>query len=446
MLLSGAAAACSGPSSTNPDVTVTTDTGAPGMDSGAPGDDSAVTPGDDSAVTPGNDAAVTPNDSGAPAGAWTRLSLPDDGALQRGSNDIVTAIRFDSLDRGWLATMGFAETAIEGGAIYNARAGAVTGLALSGRGLDDGQNVGFRDIQPTPRGLWVGTSQADLFVSSSDHGMTFTAAPSGLASIDRVLWGSVDASDRWWIVASAGVLWSTTGTPSATSSWDPVWAPERTPTIPDPIPDGACDLGPRPENGELPYRYGYVSPDGQRQLYLMRIRPPRVCLSEDAGRSFYPVVLPSPPEGGAGPDGNGLGPYGIVFTDAMHGWIYYGNDLQDDSAYVYRTTDGGHTWSLGALPTALLAPGARVALTNLFFAPDAMHGWVVGYSSNDTNPLLLRTDDGGAHWSDISTSVRGAPGVHSPQKLYSGFALDATHIWLGGDQGLVLYNDHGGSQ
>jgi hypothetical protein len=26
------------------------------------------------------------------------------------------------------------------------------------------------------------------------------------------------------------------------------------------------------------------------------------------------------------------------------------------------------------------------------------------------------------------------------QKLYSGFALDATHIWVGGDAGLLMHN------
>ena len=71
--------------------------------------------------------------------------------------------------------------------------------------------------------------------------------------------------------------------------------------------------------------------------------------------------------------------------------------------------------------------------------------WVVGYSGNSSRPLLLRTADGGATWTDSSSSVLSAPGVSIPAQLYSGFALDASHIWLGGNGGLLLYNDHGGA-
>lgn len=71
----------------------------------------------------------------------------------------------------------------------------------------------------------------------------------------------------------------------------------------------------------------------------------------------------------------------------------------------------------------------------LFFAPDKTHGWIVG--AHDEHPMLLATSDGGHTWTDESATVLAL----TDNRLHSGFAVDADHVFVGGENGTLLYTD-----
>lgn len=116
----------------------------------------------------------------------------------------------------------------------------------------------------------------------------------------------------------------------------------------------------------------------------------------------------------------------MLFTSPQNGLAWFGS--QYAKAYVQRTTDGGRTWRAVALPSSVA--DRTLALNAAFFAPDGQHGWIVGYDFDASAALGLATTDGGATWSVLSGLGKS--------KLYSGFALDATHVWVGGEQGVLL--------
>ncbi|MBI3766262.1 MAG: hypothetical protein HY277_07155 [Ignavibacteriales bacterium] len=94
----------------------------------------------------------------------------------------------------------------------------------------------------------------------------------------------------------------------------------------------------------------------------------------------------------------------VEFKDSLHGWCSAGDQL-------YRTEDGGHTWY----------PGSQPSLPNGFFDlsfSDTVHGWAVGTFFGD-DALIWRTTDGGRTWSEKlhkngrrynSTVARGTDG------------------------------------
>jgi photosystem II stability/assembly factor-like uncharacterized protein len=95
---------------------------------------------------------------------------------------------------------------------------------------------------------------------------------------------------------------------------------------------------------------------------------------------------------------------------------------------VFVTTDGGATWTESA---PLTVAGAVVQLT---FA-DAEHGWLlldVGTGpSGEPLPWLYRTTDGGHHWSVAATAA--PPGNGGPNDMCQGLAISfptATTGWL----------------
>jgi photosystem II stability/assembly factor-like uncharacterized protein len=95
------------------------------------------------------------------------------------------------------------------------------------------------------------------------------------------------------------------------------------------------------------------------------------------------------------------------------------------------------TWRDVPLPGAVAS--RSIELPAGFFAPDGQHGWLAGQDRNASSAVLLATTDGGASWTAVD-GVADAVNAFHGGKLYTGFALDATHIWLGGEGGLVMHN------
>ena len=76
-------------------------------------------------------------------------------------------------------------------------------------------------------------------------------------------------------------------------------------------------------------------------------------------------------------------PTGVCFIDAQHGWVLGQTDGY--GSVLLRTVDGGHTWDFQY-------PDTWQPLTAITFI-DSAHGWAVGWRN------VYRTSDGGQTWS-----------------------------------------------
>ncbi|HEY0190742.1 MAG TPA: hypothetical protein VGC42_06430, partial [Kofleriaceae bacterium] len=155
-----------------------------------------------------------------------------------------------------------------------------------------------------------------------------------------------------------------------------------------------------------------------------------ICLSTDGGATFVPRVLDVDDRAAD------FVPSGVMFPSPQVGLTWFAEPSA--GAYLQRSTDGGATWHAVALPADLA--GAALQLPVGFFAPDGQHGWLAGYdTSGPGHAVLIATGDAGATWATVDGVAEAVQAFHGG-KLYAGFALDASHVWLGGEQGLVMHN------
>ncbi len=110
--------------------------------------------------------------------------------------------------------------------------------------------------------------------------------------------------------------------------------------------------------------------------------------------------------------------YDICFTDALHGWAC-GN-----GGAVYRSTDGGRTWSTQAL-------GSIATLSGIFFLDD-LRGWVVSIEGD-----LHRSTDGGLSWQPVLDDP-------SYSNLNTVWFADAQEGWVLGGR-TILHTRNGGA-
>jgi hypothetical protein len=376
---------------------------------------------------------------------WTAVPLIDDttdpaNTVFRAGNDLVTGIHFASLDDGWVATQGSDQTFSNGGAVFKAKQKTVTKVLFGGNrdGLCLLGTIDFHGIEKTPDGL-VALSYACDVIASHDGGATFGIEPAASGDkfgIEEVLVMRRGASGTV-MVGETGYVSTTPGAAGPTALWTDTWAPEAIPSIPNPVPADQCQGGP---HSVVPAHStsAYASPDGKLLAYVAAPNfDAQICVSTDGGKSFFPKVLPGVPS-----DAQGIAPTGVTFATAQIGVTWWALSIYPGLQYIYRTADGGQTWAPVALPAG--AASQAIELASAFFAPDGTHGWMVGYDHDASSPILLRTKDSGASWelvaSDLAQKVAAAGG----DKLFTGFALDATHIWIGGPRGLFLANEAGG--
>ena len=388
---------------------------------------------------------TTSTGTGAGTTGWTPVALIDDNSdpantVFRGGNDLVTGIFFSSINAGWVTTAGSNESFQNGGAVFKATQKQITKILFSGNrdGLCQLGSIDFHGIDKNADGF-VALAYACDVIASHDGGQTFTITPALAGDsfgIESVLAMRTRATDTL-MVSESGYLSVTNGAPGPNALWTDIWAPEAVPTIPDPVPANECQGAP---HSGVPTQHTsvYVSPDGNLVAYVAAPNmDPQICLSTDGGKTFFPKLLPNIPD-----DALDFSPLGVTFANATTGIAFWGNSVYPGLAYIYRTTDTGATWTKVAVPADYAT--RSIELASAFFAPDGMHGFIVGYDYDDSIPILLSSADGGATWKrsggDLAAKVAAADG----DKLFTGFALDATHIWVGGDHGILMASDTGG--
>jgi photosystem II stability/assembly factor-like uncharacterized protein len=122
---------------------------------------------------------------------------------------------------------------------------------------------------------------------------------------------------------------------------------------------------------------------------------------------------------------------GISFRDASNGWVT-ALTYQPGFIYLYRTSDGGHTWRLQdlAAPAAFKDQQIRANPPRFFTAKDGILP-VTGMDRWDT--VFYATHDGGETWAPTAP-VKTREGTGG--RLLADFA-DPAHGWA--SDGVVLY-------
>jgi photosystem II stability/assembly factor-like uncharacterized protein len=118
----------------------------------------------------------------------------------------------------------------------------------------------------------------------------------------------------------------------------------------------------------------------------------------------------------------------IQMVDADAGWAAGGED--DAPSHVLRTQDGGATWR-DVTPPEPAAPPDPPAVA-LVFALDARRAWAVfgpvGGFPTPPAPVVWRTSDGGETWlPGVPLYTRDLSEMFAPSRF---FFLDETHGWL----------------
>ena len=125
--------------------------------------------------------------------------------------------------------------------------------------------------------------------------------------------------------------------------------------------------------------------------------------------------------------------HAVFFVDERRGWAVGGKGA------LLSTADGGETWELRRPPT-------EDTLRDLFFS-DAETGWVVCERSvylpaavDEPVSYLLKTADGGRHWSRVEVTRGAEAGV----KLAGLRFADREHGWVYGEMGALYATRDGG--
>ena len=430
------------------------DSGKGGSDSGKGSDGgskhdtgSSDSGGADSGVDATQEGGGMTGDTGvdAPVATWTAITLKDesyDGNSVPHGDDTVDAIWFGDLTHGVAGT--YSTSAGVAGSLQSL-SGPTTISKIAYTGYNSGfsgQSADFIALFPTPTGLVAAGTFGNQFIFSTDKGLSFTEKERGDSNSGNIpaIWVSADTAGGWHWIDDVGNVWLTSMTPGPTASWNVTYQTGGSNPVPSPLPAGDCtDVFHQGYFAFDAQQVAYVSPDGQTMFYGKGYGSENagVCRSTDGGHNFLPVDFPNPPAAAAQDV-----PYVIVFTDPMHGFAAHANDLTD-GAYVYTTADGGKTWTAGTLPATINAVGASTYFSGGFGAPDGQHLWIVGGNlKGDAVAVLLKSKDGGKTWSDISGTLGANPAAHA--KFHTGFALDANHIWVGGEHGGFLASSTGG--
>ena len=119
----------------------------------------------------------------------------------------------------------------------------------------------------------------------------------------------------------------------------------------------------------------------------------------------------------------------IAFADPDHGWATGYNNVSSE-AVILRTTDGGGHW------TTTSPAWWDCYMTKSLSVVSARRAYAVG-SEGDYESAIVRTTDGGRNWSWQDSNT--------PQYLLSVDFLNAARGWLCGSRGTLLHTADGGA-
>lgn len=242
-----------------------------------------------------------------------------------------------------------------------------------------------------------GMTDAGPYFLDTQQGWLITSHSPGMMTVPSDLFASSDGGVTWQLAGhlpfaggldfvSPTVGWlagsqSTTGqgelykTADGGRSWKPV-------VLPQPPANGAPDDG--RDVKSPPTFFSANKQDG-----YLRANNYFIDVTSDGGKSWSVRALPSPSGASAGD---------VTFADAKHGW-WWSSERASQTAFrgfLYRTIDGGATWSSVALPTnvaALFDSGWE--FSHMQFLTSQL-GW--GLMMRDSASQLLQTTDGGMSW------------------------------------------------
>src|SRR5207244_2842117 len=106
-------------------------------------------------------------------------------------------------------------------------------------------------------------------------------------------------------------------------------------------------------------------------------------------------------------DEAGVSGFFLDTADAWLAWPHFERVADMTSVTVFRTSDGGRSWSHSSVT-------ARPSFDGSLQFVDPMHGWAVATISSaagDDPVEVWRTSDGGVTWAPLSRSTSSIPGV-----------------------------------
>ena len=127
---------------------------------------------------------------------------------------------------------------------------------------------------------------------------------------------------------------------------------------------------------------------------------------------------------------------GITFIDPQNGWVT-GSQPQDGFVWLYRTQDGGFTWTHQALTLPPLYENAQTRVHAPTFFDEKLGILPIDLYAEESATVFYRTIDGGENWQATAPiQKRGKYSLISPTEiiLWDGgeslfFTIDGARIW-----------------